>query len=113
MAGEGGGARVAGIAGQAAVEKVPGSSRPARSKRVGRAMQAPRSDADDGTGGHRCRPSRAATSIIHPHVKTKYYRYVETFIRSPRDLARRRRGYGLTAAADGPFGPLAPPPPVA
>jgi hypothetical protein len=48
--GERGGARAEGTAGEAAVEKVPGSSRPARSKRVGRAMQALRGDIDDGTG---------------------------------------------------------------
>src|SRR2546430_888703 len=106
MAGEGGGARVAGIAGQAAVEKVPGSSRPARSKRVGRAMQAPRGDVDDGTGWYRCRPSGAAASIIHLHVKTKYYRFVKTAISSPRDWARHWRTHGPMAPADGPFGPL-------
>ena len=32
-----------------------------------------RRDVDDGTGWHRCRPSGAATSIIHLRVKTRYY----------------------------------------
>src|SRR5438046_10558508 len=69
-----GGARVEGTAGQAAAETVPGSSRPARSRRVGRAMQAPRGDVDDGTGWRRYRPSGTATSIIHRHAKTRCYR---------------------------------------